>query len=667
MSRSKPSMADIKRQDYKTTSKPTPDRPKTYVQPKASTPPPPAKIPTPTVKVPAANYRQADQKTITSTNTSMSDLKRAEEQKAQTNQKTNNTPVADFKNFAAGQLNKNTNNSGVGDLKKLEYQTPSNINRSSSGGSLPSNVNPSWAANNPTLNKVLNTITSPLRNFQENTNVGRKATEFTRDYIAPVAFGGGLGGGMAKAGSALNTARLTPTIQKATNVAKGAVSNAPQMAIQGLKQTVKDVGSGYGGALQTGVNAIRNHPVAVGLPLGAGAVGAGAYALTGPWGGQGSGPGTDTPTNVDPSTQGSLTPQGNVNQGGGYGGGGFTPAPSNSMTSGAGTNMDWLPVQQTGANDMMLGQYDPLGQAQRLPQEMQYPQEMPYEMPQVPNFEMEYQQMMNVIQQAEQQNSALAATYMNQFTSYLDQMEAQIRDQYAQQGQTIDPATQAALAQIRQEVGRRREGLMEEMNRRGLLQSGVWLEMESRILNNQLTSEEQLLAGRLSDMQNRMTDSLMGLANQRLNTMGQMAQTSMQNQQAFGNMQVQAMQQMQSKQDQWNQWWAQQAETAKQQQQAQAQWNYEQQWNRDKQVANWTGTIPQGYPGAGQQTMDAKSASTTGAKGNNSLTNQYIQQVATYGNLQDALAELQRYRPVMEQQGVDTQAVINAIYGYFGQ
>jgi len=80
----------------------------------------------------------------------------------------------------------------------------------------------------------------------------------------------------------------------------------------------------------------------------------------------------------------------------------------------------------------------------------------------------------------------MTISWLNQMTDTLNQLEQDIIEQYRQQGQEIDPATQAALKQIRDQVNLRRQGLMEEMNRRGVLQSGIWLEEENRILSGQL-------------------------------------------------------------------------------------------------------------------------------------------------------------------------------------
>jgi hypothetical protein len=55
------------------------------------------------------------------------------------------------------------------------------------------------------------------------------------------------------------------------------------------------------------------------------------------------------------------------------------------------------------------------------------------------------------------------------------------------------------------------------MSSRGLLQSGIWLEMENRLNTGQLTAEQQLLATRLSDLQNQLNQALMGFGNMRIN------------------------------------------------------------------------------------------------------------------------------------------------------
>ncbi|MFZ5634171.1 MAG: hypothetical protein ACOY40_15120 [Bacillota bacterium] len=205
---------------------------------------------------------------------------------------------------------------------------------------------------------------------------------------------------------------------------------------------------------------------------------------------------------------------------------------------------------------------------------------------------------------------------------------------------------------------------MEEMNRRGLLQSGIWLQEENRILSNQLTAEEKLLASRVADIQNRMTDALLQLGQQRLNTMGQLAQNQMQSAQWLQGQQLSAMQNIQSRNDQWNRWWQEQLAQQRQEAEKKRQWEAEQSLERAKTIAGWTGTVPEGYPGAGQQTLEARKQTST--KFSDSATSKYIQQIPTYSSLNEALADFQRYRSVMEGEGADANRILQTIYSYFG-
>ncbi|MGC7847439.1 hypothetical protein ACP3TJ_10350 [Desulforudis sp. 1088] len=259
------------------------------------------------------------------------------------------------------------------------------------------------------------------------------------------------------------------------------------------------------------------------------------------------------------------------------------------------------------------------GEQGQLPQPEQPP------MPEMPDWNAIQKQWTSAIEDAMKSNMALVASSLNNALQQLDQLQAQIMAQYQQMGQGIDPATQAALQNLREEINQRRQNLMEEMNRRGLLQSGVWLEMENRILKGQMTQEEQLIASRLADVQNRMTDALMQFASQRMNLMGQAAQNQMSIGQWASQAQLNAMQTLQSRQDEWNRWWQGIQEQRRQQAQEQARWQYEQQFNRAKQIADWMGTIPQGFPGAGQQTWQARMdlANLNKPSGGGSLATQY--------------------------------------------
>lgn len=116
-------------------------------------------------------------------------------------------------------------------------------------------------------------------------------------------------------------------------------------------------------------------------------------------------------------------------------------------------------------------------------------------------------------------NVETAPMYKKLYDQTLEQITAyenQLMEMLKQQMGGVDPATQAALANLREGIQRQRDELMEEMSRRGLLQSGMWLEMEDRLGKGELTAQQQLLAGRLSDLQSQMNQALQNFAGMRL-------------------------------------------------------------------------------------------------------------------------------------------------------
>ncbi len=112
--------------------------------------------------------------------------------------------------------------------------------------------------------------------------------------------------------------------------------------------------------------------------------------------------------------------------------------------------------------------------------------------------------------------AALIASLQDQYMSQLAVLEQNITRMFQEQMGGLDPATQAALAQLRQTVEEQRRQLWEEMNRRGLLQSGIALEMADRLQRNQLTAEQQVIAGQFRSLQQQLNQALLGFAQQRL-------------------------------------------------------------------------------------------------------------------------------------------------------
>ena len=107
--------------------------------------------------------------------------------------------------------------------------------------------------------------------------------------------------------------------------------------------------------------------------------------------------------------------------------------------------------------------------------------------------------------------------YLDQALETITAYETQLMEMLKQQMGGVDPATQAALASLKESIQRQRDNLMEEMSRRGLLQSGLWLEMEDRLNKGELTAQQQLIAGRLSELQNQMNQALQNFTAMRLN------------------------------------------------------------------------------------------------------------------------------------------------------
>lgn len=256
-----------------------------------------------------------------------------------------------------------------------------------------------------------------------------------------------------------------------------------------------------------------------------------------------------------------------------------TGAPGGGMSIPGGTgNAMGGPTGQPGQGD--TGQFQwPDWMRSMFEQDMQQqqPEEMMIEQPEMPDFEAQQAEMLALIDQIMQQNQAMSLSYLNQMTSQLDQLQNEIIAKYQQQGTELDPATMAALTEIRNEVDRRRQGLMEEMNRRGLLQSGIWLEEENRILSNQLSTEEKLMAGRLAEAQNRIMDTITSFATQRMNIMGSSMQNQMNMMNTTNNLKLNTVASTQDRQNQWDQWWAQQQQAAKSDQFDMGKWLYEQQ------------------------------------------------------------------------------------------
>ena len=240
-------------------------------------------------------------------------------------------------------------------------------------------------------------------------------------------------------------------------------------------------------------------------------------------------------------------------------------------------------------------------------------------------------ELFSLIDSSVGQNSVMTVSWMNQLLDSINQMEQQLMEQYRQQGSELDPATKAALDELRRDVELRRQTLMEELNRRGLLQSGIWLEEENRLNQGLLTSQERLLASRLSDIQNRITEAMQNFAQQRMNIMGSAWQNEMANQQWAQQARLDALQNL-----------------------------YQQQLEQSRWAAEYGLDVAK----FGLQREKAARSGTGGRS--DSVTRQFIQAIPEYGSLQEALQAFNQYKGKMAAKGADINAILQNIYTYFG-
>lgn len=117
--------------------------------------------------------------------------------------------------------------------------------------------------------------------------------------------------------------------------------------------------------------------------------------------------------------------------------------------------------------------------------------------------------------QSNEHAAAVAAQY-SQMVTMLDALEAQITGQIRSQMNGDDPGMQAAIGIIREEAMRMRDESLADLNARGLVQSGIYAEMMTRLSNNELTQVQQAVAGRFGDLQNQLNNAVMSMAQARI-------------------------------------------------------------------------------------------------------------------------------------------------------
>jgi hypothetical protein len=108
------------------------------------------------------------------------------------------------------------------------------------------------------------------------------------------------------------------------------------------------------------------------------------------------------------------------------------------------------------------------------------------------------------------------AVYNQYLNSILESIEKRINDLKSmaeQQGKELDQSTLFTLETLRQRLSDELKSVREELNRRGLYESGILLELETKLRNNELSEEARILSERLNKIYDNLNNSLNQLYN----------------------------------------------------------------------------------------------------------------------------------------------------------
>lgn len=130
-----------------------------------------------------------------------------------------------------------------------------------------------------------------------------------------------------------------------------------------------------------------------------------------------------------------------------------------------------------------------------------------------------YQAMQQEYQALYNSNIGLAAQISNNELAALESAKSEILKMFQDQIGGIDPATQQALASLEQSVKQRGQQIMEELNRRGIAQSGITIEEFGKLAGTANERETMIRAQRVQDLQNQMISSLLQFAQSRLSAL----------------------------------------------------------------------------------------------------------------------------------------------------
>lgn len=143
-------------------------------------------------------------------------------------------------------------------------------------------------------------------------------------------------------------------------------------------------------------------------------------------------------------------------------------------------------------------------------------------------------------------DKAEMAAMMEGMLTYIDQMGGTVMNQIKGQMGMDDPETANAIAMIKQEADTIYKEMLEDLNSKGLVQSGIYAEAQDRIAKSQGMQVSNFVAQRFGDLQNQLNQAMMSIGQMRVsamsNNMGMMNSNNMNDRNTMASIGMQGLQ-----------------------------------------------------------------------------------------------------------------------------
>ncbi len=255
------------------------------------------------------------------------------------------------------------------------------------------------------------------------------------------------------------------------------------------------------------------------------------------------------------------------------------------------------------------------------------------------------------------------AVYNQYLSDILSSIEKRINDLKSmaeQQDKELDQSTLFTLETLRQRLSDELKSVREELNRRGLYESGILLDLETKLRNNELSEEARILSERLNKIYDNLNNNLNQLYNAAIDVQSKYGLAAAD---AYAKAKADYEQQRQDLLTKLiNARLEQRSQLSKEQQAALDRQFKEQQAELDRQLKKLQLQQENYWK---QQNYNLQQQKAQTPKYSASATQAAISRIPNFSSREEALAVLQRELPILQAQGVDVNAVIRAINAYF--